>query len=64
MPEVLYCRHCGAQAPADADGDWLCMKCERYQDQAMCPTCGSLVRLSSLPDDKQPKAAKPQKEDQ
>jgi len=61
MPEA-YCRHCGAPAPLDAHGDWLCPACERYQETVMCPTCGSLTRISSLPADKQPKAAKPQKE--
>lgn len=62
MPEETYCLHCGTAAPLDAHGDWLCPACERYQDQARCPTCGSITRRSALPENMQPKAAKPKKE--
>lgn len=57
-----YCRHCGVKGAVVApDGDWLCTACERYQDATACPTCGSTVRISLLPEELAPKPAKPVK---
>jgi len=66
MPEdtiEVHCRHCGA-VPAEHPlvEDWLCTHCERYQDSTICPVCGAYTRLSNLPDDMKPKAAKAKKE--
>lgn len=47
-PTPGYCRWCGAYRE-EADGDWLCGECERYQDAAICPTCGGLARVSLMP---------------
>lgn len=54
--EPQYCRHCGDEI-SDADG--VCDNCGRLQDSAVCPTCGSVVRLSQLPEDMVPEAHAP-----
>jgi len=61
--EPVYCRHCGEQAPAgtDAESNWLCKECERYQDSQVCPTCQSVVSASQLPEDMIPEAHAPKK---
>jgi hypothetical protein len=61
------CRHCGAARPGEAESadlgaDWLCSSCERWQDSMTCPTCGSQTRISTMPPDLVPPAAKAQKE--
>jgi hypothetical protein len=52
---VTKCRHCGA-VPAEepTSSDWLCNACERYQDFAICPTCGGVTRHSTLSPDAVP----------
>lgn len=49
-PERAKCVHCGATSPdlQLPGADWLCTKCEHYQDQAVCPTCHSIVKASLL----------------
>jgi len=57
-----YCRHCGAPAAEEPKtDDWLCTVCERFQDSTVCPVCGSQARISALPEDMRPKAAKKKK---
>lgn len=61
---VVKCRHCGA-VPEETPtvSDWLCKKCERYQDFAICPTCGSAARASVVtPDEYQPYEVKSEEE--
>ena len=62
----VHCRHCGAKlqntALAAETDDWLCPACDRYQDSTICPTCGGLARISTLPEELQPAPAKPKKE--
>lgn len=58
--ESGYCRWCGAYRE-EADGDWLCGECERYQDAMICPTCGGLARVSLLPAEVVPSPAFPKK---
>lgn len=47
-PQSVNCRHCGAanQVDAEANPDWQCSTCERYQDTMACPMCGQPVRIS------------------
>lgn len=44
------CRHCGEanQIRSDANPDWQCAVCERWQDTIACPTCGQPARISLL----------------
>lgn len=60
VPTPGNCRWCGAYQ-AEADGDWLCPECERYQDAMTCPTCGNLARVSLLPAELVPAPVKPKK---
>lgn len=47
--ETVKCRHCGAVPEEEpTKDDWLCKACERYQNFALCPTCGSPVQASAL----------------
>jgi rRNA maturation protein Nop10 len=63
QPQGASCRHCGAQKPdeidASANPDWLCPSCDRYQDAAICPTCGGNARISLLPENMRPSAHEP-----
>lgn len=45
------CRHCGGpnRIATDANPDWQCAICERWQDTIACPTCGQPARISLLP---------------
>lgn len=70
-----YCRHCGepknvvtlknavtlTDTPYDTGDDWLCASCEHWQDSMLCPTCKQPARISLMPADLAPKAAKPKK---
>lgn len=60
-PVSANCRWCGAYQ-AEADGDWLCQNCERYQDAMVCPTCGGLARVSAMPAELIPAPVKPKKQ--
>lgn len=55
-PVVVHCRHCGQ--PHDGEvpegDDWLCVNCEHYQDQMLCPTCKQPARISLMPADLAP----------
>jgi rRNA maturation protein Nop10 len=52
-PSEVTCRHCGQpnEVDAEANPDWLCPSCGRYQDAMICPTCGNLARISQMPAD-------------
>lgn len=70
-----YCRNCGAPkrvvmsihpatlqaTPSESGADWLCAECEHWQDSMLCPTCSQPVRISLMPAELAPKAAKPKK---
>lgn len=70
-----YCRHCGepksvathknpitlTETAMEAGDDWLCAHCERWQDQTICPTCHQVARISLMPEEMAPKAARPKK---
>lgn len=60
-PQEVNCRHCGQPNEVDvaANPDWQCPACERYQDAAICPTCGGLARISVLPAEMQPPVHEP-----
>lgn len=59
-PQTANCRHCGHEQDVDdAGSDWLCEKCERYQDAMVCPTCGQLARVSAMPANMVPEAHAP-----
>lgn len=53
------CRHCGAHHAIDsnANPDWLCPHCERWQDSMACPTCGAQTRISTMAPENVPPAA-------
>ena len=59
-PEPQYCRHCGEELDSN-DDDALCEKCGRFQDTAICPTCKSIVRASSLDEKLVPEAHAPKR---
>jgi len=48
LPMDVTCVHCDAShtIESDANPDWLCPACDRYQDTTTCPTCHSVVRAS------------------
>lgn len=60
-PETVNCRHCGQpyELAPDADADWLCPACERYQDSMTCPTCSQVARISLMPAELAPEAHAP-----
>lgn len=60
-PGPVHCRHCGQTYSGDVpeDGDFLCPSCEHYQDTMTCSTCGSVVRISLMPEGSAPQAHAP-----
>jgi hypothetical protein len=60
-PVMAHCRHCGQpnEVDAEANPDWLCDSCGRYQDAMTCPTCHGLARISLLPADVVPEGHAP-----
>lgn len=60
-PTEANCRHCGRSTTVDLaeNPDWLCTSCEHYQDSMACPTCGSVVRISLMPDGSAPEPHAP-----
>lgn len=62
-PATAHCRHCGQpnEVDAEANPDWVCPSCGRYQDAMVCPTCGNLARISLLPKDVVPEPHAPAK---
>jgi rubrerythrin len=50
--EKVTCRHCGKSSQQLSDNpDWLCPKCDHYQDTMACPTCGQPTRISLMQDE-------------
>lgn len=62
-PAEVTCRHCGQpnEVDVEANPDWLCPACGRYQDAMICPTCGGLARISAMPKDVVPEPHAPAK---
>lgn len=60
-PETVHCRHCGQpnEVSAEANPDWQCQACERYQDAMICPVCKQTARISLMPPDMVPEAHAP-----
>lgn len=60
-PTKNACRHCGRYTTVDAEAtpDWLCPKCERFQQQIACPTCHQPTIISMVPADVVPEPVAP-----
>lgn len=56
-PTKAYCFHCGrpSEVNTEENTDWLCPHCQRYQMAVVCPTCHSVVNMTTLPQDVAPK---------
>jgi len=49
--QKVKCRHCGkASEHMSDDTDWLCPKCDHYQDTMACPVCWQPTRISLMQD--------------
>jgi predicted RNA-binding Zn-ribbon protein involved in translation (DUF1610 family) len=47
--DAVTCAHCGEEVEGvEADTDFLCPHCERYQDSTICPTCHQVARPSLM----------------